>query len=157
MRTSCWKNGGRLTAILALLALGLSPAHSQAPTALGTLPQELARKTKLSEEDVTGLLNALGPAVREQLAAGREVTLPGLGVLRVVRIGAYRDLVNGRPIDIPPRNIVEFIPDAEAQRSANAPNARPAQTVEPFQYNPLPSQTKSPKVPSIRSPSTRSR
>ena len=151
---------GALAALVGTFALALTwtaPAHSQRPPLLDTLPRELVKRARVSEEAVARLLNTLGPAVREQLANGRDVTLPGLGVFRVVRVPEHRNLVDGRPTTIPARNTVEFLPDGGISAAANNPQARPAATVQPFEYNILPGQTPSQRAPSTRLPSSRIR
>ena len=101
------------------------------------------------------MLTALGPAVREDLAAGNRVEMPGLGVFRVVRIAAHRDLVDGRPANIEASNYVEFVASGGLVDAANAATAVPADTVLPFQFNPLPDQTKSLHMPDNRMPNIR--
>jgi nucleoid DNA-binding protein len=122
-----------------------------------TLKGRLARVTRLPEQDVTKLLAELGPAVRDQLAAGNQVELPGLGTFRVVRVPEHRDLVGGRPAVIPASNNVEFLPAGSIVNAANGPGAVPAVTVPPFEYNPLPQQTPGQKVGNTRTPNTRIR
>jgi len=122
-----------------------------------TIPARVAAETKLTEEQVNKVLAALGPAVRDQLAHGARVELPGLGALRVVRVAPHRDLVAGRPAAIPPSNYVEFTPTGGLVEAANAADAVPADTVLPFEYNPLPSQTPALHVPDERMPNVRTR
>ena len=146
--------------LLSLLVVGLwtNSARSQYPfrkVAVPKLPEALAAAAEMKEEDAIKMLNALGPTVQQQLAAGKEVALPGLGLFRVVRIPAHRDLNGGRPVLVPGRNFVEFLPDANLIRASNAREAKPAEVVEPFQYNPLRNQVKSPTVGRVRTPSTR--
>ena len=99
----------------------------------------LVSATKETEQSVDKLLKALGPAIQEQLTAGRKVEIPGVGTFRVVKVEAYRDLVDGRPSVIPEKNYVEFLPDAALNTAANAPGAVPARIVPPseFKVNPL--------------------
>ena len=59
--------------------------------------------------------------MREQLRAGRKVELPGVGVFQVVLIAAHRDLVNGIPAVVPARSVVEFVPTADLNATANTP------------------------------------
>jgi nucleoid DNA-binding protein len=149
-----------LGALLGAIILGLVwavPAHSQRPPALGTFPQEIVRQTEVEPEDVAKVLTALGPVISQQLAAGRQVALPGLGSFRVVRIPEHRELVNGRPATVPAVNYVEFLPDASMVRAANTFGATPAVVVPPFQYIPIPDRTPSTRVPSARMPSSRVR
>jgi nucleoid DNA-binding protein len=122
-----------------------------------TLKERIATETKLAEADVAKMLDALGPAVRDQLARGERVELPGLGVLRVVHVPQHRDLIGGRPALVAGNNYVDFLPDAGLVQAANAPGAVPQATVPPFQYNPLPGQTPSQHVPDERMPNVRVR
>ena len=150
-----------LGALLAILALNLIPtgeARSQRPPREGgTAAARIADRTKLKEEDVALVLRELGPDVRRELAAGRTVELPGLGVLRVVRVPEHRNLVDGRPAMIPASNYVEFVPTQELVGAANSPTAVPATVVEPFEYHPLPDRVPSTKLPNTKVPSTRER
>jgi nucleoid DNA-binding protein len=157
MRKARW---GALVALIGTFAVGLlwtTPAHSQPRPVLGPLPAEFARQSRLQPEDATRALNAFGPVVSQQLAASREVSIPNMGVFRVVNIPQHVNLVDGRPTTIPARNIVEFLPDAALTRAANSPQARPAVVVPPFQYIPLPGQTPSTRLPDQRIPSRSSR
>ncbi|MBI1914456.1 MAG: HU family DNA-binding protein [Planctomycetes bacterium] len=154
------KAHGGLAALAGAIVLTLSwtgPARSQRPVVLDPLPKDIAKRAEVDEADVAKVLNALGPAVARQIAAGREVAVPGLGTFRVVRIPENKDLVGGRPATVPPRNYVEFLPDEGVVQASNSPDAKPGVTVPPFQYTPLPGQTPSQKVPSGRTPSTRIR
>ena len=153
MRKARW---GALAALVGTLGIGLvwtTPVHSQRVPVLGPLPVEFARQSRLRPEDAVRVLNTIGPVVSQQLSAGRDASIPGLGVFRVVNIPAHVNLVDGRPTTIPARNIVEFLPDSALDRAANSPQARPATTVPPFQYIPLPGQTPSTRVPLQRIPS----
>jgi nucleoid DNA-binding protein len=156
MRKAHWGLAALAGAIVLTLAW-TGPARSQRPLALDPLPRDIARRTTVDETDVAKVLNALGPAVARQIAAGREVTVPGLGTFRVVRIPENKDLVGGRPATVPPRNYVEFLPNEGLVEASNSPDAKPAVTVPPFQYVPLLGQTPSQKVPSGRTPSSRIR
>jgi nucleoid DNA-binding protein len=123
-----------------------------------TLAGRIAAGTKLKEEDVTKVIAALGPIVRDKLRNGERVELPGLGVFRVVRIPEHKDLIDGRPGTIAATNYVEFLPVSELVDAANSADATPAVTVPPFEFHPLPDQTKSEKVPPlIRMPNVRTR
>lgn len=159
MRRS-WKALGMLLASLLLTAWLTGQVHSQnrkVPIEELPLPKQVAHEVEVEEEVAKKFLDALGPILQRQLAAGKQVTLPGLGAFRVVRIPPHRDLVGGRPVVIPGRNYVEFLPDANMVQSANDSRAKPAQVVQPFRYNPLPNQTPSRTVPRVRTPSTRIR
>src|SRR5262245_4544617 len=129
---------GALVGVLAF-TLGIGVAHSQQKPPLGTFQKDLAVAAKVGEEDTVQLLNALGPAVARQLAAGRQVVLPGLGTFRVVQLGETRNLdAQGRVVVQPATNVVEFLPEAGLNQAANAPGAVPAVVVPAFQYNILP-------------------
>ncbi len=145
-------------ALAALVGTLAATAHSQLPApGPGPLPKEVARAAKVEEEDTVKVLTALGPAVTRQLAAGRQVSIVGLGTFRVVRIAATRNLEDGRVVVQPARNTIEFIPDGAVEQAANAPGAVPVVEVPAFQYVPLPGQTPSQKVPTGRAPSSRIR
>ena len=129
---------------IAVLLLGwAAPAQTPRPREEGTLIQRLAKSAKLPEENANRFWNALGPVLRDELASGREVSLPGVGNFRVVRVEAHRDLVNGRPTTFPATNTVEFVPSGVLKDAANSPSAVPAETVPEFKYIPLPGQTPS--------------
>ncbi len=157
-----WAALGALGVAAAVLAFA-SPALSEKLTVkekqkAATIPGRISSQTKVPVEDVVKVLEALGPVVRERLASGAVVSLPGLGVFRVVRIPEHRDLIDGRPAVVPGVNNVEFLPDGMVVGAANAANAVPQETVPPFIYNPLPDQTKSLHVPDEqRMPNVRTR
>ncbi|HZT79564.1 MAG TPA: HU family DNA-binding protein [Gemmataceae bacterium] len=160
MRARCWAGLLVLVGTMGLM-LGLAgPAQSQRPQPRREegLPQRLARDARLTEEQANRFLNALGPAVKADLAAGRTVSIPGLGTFRVVRIEAHRDMAaGGRPVVIPATNTVEFLASSELAGAANSPSAVPAESVPPFQFIPLPGQTPGQKVGRTAVPSTRVR
>ncbi len=149
-----WALGGVLGAA-AVAAVLTAPAQSAKPPAEETFNQRLAKAAKLSEEQAGRFYQALGPIVREELARGKSVSVPGLGTFRVVRVEEHRDLRGGRPVVIPATNTVEFLSDGALIDSANASGAVPAETVPPFQYIPLPGQTPGQKVGPVRTPGTR--
>ena len=157
MRKARWGALAALVGTLAVVCLWTAPARSQRPAPLGTMPAELVKQSRVNQADVVRVLNVIGPVISQQLAAGRNASVPGLGVFRVVNIPEHSNLVGGRPTTIPSRNIVEFLPDGALDRAANSPNARPATSVPPFQYIPLPNQTPAQRVPPGRTPSTRTR
>jgi nucleoid DNA-binding protein len=135
---------------------GAPPAPAAAPAkAPDTLKGQIAAASKLKEEDVEKVLAALGPAVADQLAKGRQVELPGLGTVRVVRVPEHRDLVGGRPATVAGVNTVEFIAGGRLAAAANSPGAQPAEVVPPFEYVPLPGQTKGMRTPGTRTPTAR--
>lgn len=142
-----------------LLAFIAAPALSQPrPQArAATMNQRIAAKAGLKEADVEAVLQALAPEVRAELAAGNTVNFPGLGTFRVVEVAAHKDLVGGRPATIEAYNYVDFVPSRDLDGAANNPNARPAATVIPFEYNPLPTQTPGLRAPNTRMPNVRTR
>ena len=126
----------------------------------GRLPNSLrgriAAATKLPEADVAKVLERLlGPAIRDLLGQGQTVEIANLGAFRVVRIPEHRDLVNGRPATIAANNYVEFLPTGTLAAAADQPGVRPAETVPPFEYNPLPDQTRGLKTGPTRQPNSR--
>jgi len=146
--------GVLLGSLLLLVGLG-APAQTPDVKKELTLVQRLALSTRLSEENADRFLQALGPAIREELRRGRDVEIPGLGRLRVVRVQEHRDMQNGRPIVVPAANRVEFNAADVLDDAANSAGAKPAETVVPFHYIPLPGQTPSQKVGNQRTPPTR--
>ena len=157
-----WTAAAVLGAVVAVLALA-SPAFSDKQPAAKdkekptTLKGRIAADTKLSEDEVAKVLAALGPAIRDRIAAGDKVELPGLGSFRVVHIPDHRDLVNGRPTLVAGSNYIDFAPIGGLVDAANAAAAVPQETVPPFEFNPLPDQTKSLHVPDERMPNVRTR
>jgi nucleoid DNA-binding protein len=170
MRKPQWWALGALLGTLGLVFGLASPAQSQRiiqgqGQGIGQRPQgddsslrgRLVKQTKVAGNDVDKLLAALGPAVTDMLRSGQQVSIPGLGTFRVVNIPPHRDLAGGRAALVPGSNYVEFLPVAEMVNAANASGAVPAESVPPFFYNPLPNQTPSPRVGTIRSTGTRTR
>jgi nucleoid DNA-binding protein len=119
--------------------------------------QAIAANAKVKVETVEAVLKALGPAVQDRLASGKEVRLPDLGTFRVVRVPAHRDLVKGRPVEIPPSNYVEFLAEASLIKASNAPGAVPASVVPKFEYIPIPDRVPTTRTPGLRVPRRRSR
>src|SRR5436305_1288360 len=132
-----------------------APARSAKPQAEETFNQRLAKAAKLNEDEAGRFYQALGTVIREDLAHGKQVNVPGLGTFRVVRVEEHRDLRGGRPVVIPATNTVEFVSEGGLLDAANAAGAQPAESVPPFQYVPLPGQTPSQKVGPVRTPGTR--
>src|SRR5204862_8199082 len=116
------------------------------PRADETMNQRVARESKLTEEQVTRLLNALGPAIRDELKKGHTVSLPGLGTFRVVRVAEHKDIEagTGRVLRVPATNTVEFLAGEGVGEAANSPTAVPSETVPAFEHTPLPNQPKGP-------------
>ncbi len=152
-----------LAAVAGLLG-GLVPSDAPGqpapkPRPGETMSQRLARESKLSEEQVARVLNALGPAVRAELTKGKTVSLPGLGTFRVVRVAEHKDMEagTGRVLRVPAKNTVEFLAGEGLSEAANGAAAVPAETVPAFEYNPLPNQTKGQKVPPTKTEGIRTR
>jgi nucleoid DNA-binding protein len=140
------------------LALGVT-ARAQVVTG-GTPPSlkaDVVKNSKQREPIVEAIFKALGPAMRAQLAAGRQVELPGVGIFRIVRVSEYRDLVGGRPATIPARNYVEFLPAAELTAAANAPGVVPAKDVQGYEFRVNPNAASGQKTENRRVPGTRTR
>ncbi len=159
MRKRPWLSLAILAAALGTLMPPAAPAQPQKPRPEETLGQRVARESKLTEEQVARVLTALGPVIRDDLIKGKTVSLPGLGVFRVVRVGEHKDIEvgTGRPVRVPARNTVEFLASEGLGEAANGPATVPAETVPGFQYNPLLNQTPSQKVPQMKTEGTRTR
>lgn len=148
--------GNNLWGVMALLGgIGLlagtlaaqpaQPPKPAPPTAKDSLAEGIARTTKLKEDDVQKVLDALGPAVLAKIASGEDVTFPGMGTIRIVRIPEHKDMnKEGRPIVVPAVNTVEFLPTTEIKDAANAKGVAPAETVPKQEFNVFPNQTKTP-------------
>jgi nucleoid DNA-binding protein len=170
MRKANWV-GVAILAGAAGLVLGQAPPPPETPqpkvpaepvrlgSGRGNLPNNLkgrvAAMTKLPPADVAKVVDALGPAVRDLIGQGQAVDIPNLGIFRAVRIPEHRDLVNGRPATIPGSNYVEFLPADKFADAANQAGVRPSETVPPFEYNPLPDQTRGLKTGPTRAPNSR--
>jgi nucleoid DNA-binding protein len=143
-------------------AMGLVAGQSTTKTAKPketkeeSIPQRIARDTKLSEKDAEKAYQAVGPAIREQLQRGKTVSVPGLGTFRVVRVAEHKDLAGGgRPVTIPAFNTVEFVGNLEVADGVNAEGVTPAETVPAFHYIPNPYQTPPQKAGRTHVPSQR--
>jgi len=152
-----WKLAGLLSAG-ALIGLLVPAAWSQL-VAKRDLPLSaaIAERAKVDEKDVLKMLEVLGPIVRDKLASGQTIDIPGLGAFRVVRVPGHKDLVDGRPASLTEFNTVEFLPEGQIVEAASAKGAVPAVTVPVFEYNPIPGQTPGQKAPNTRAPNVRSR
>jgi nucleoid DNA-binding protein len=157
MRKKHWTGLGVLLGALALVFGLAGPALSQKPPAKMTLEGKVMQYSKLKDKETAKFLEALGPAVRDLLADGQQVSIPGLGTFRIVSVPAHRDMVAGRPATIPAANHVEFVPTGDLTSGANGPAAIPAETVTPFQYVPIPGRDPGMKVPNTRMPNVRTR
>jgi len=118
----------------------------------------IARETKFKEATVEKMLKAMAPAIKEQLRAGRAVTIEGVGTFQVVRIDSYKDINrNGEPIIIPARNYVEFVPADGLDEAANAEGAVPARTVKGYEFKVLPTASPGQRIEGQRTQRTRIR
>lgn len=70
----------------------------------------LADRTQQSKKDTEAFIDAFGDCLREALAAGNDVVLPGIGKFTVkakpARIG--RNPATGATVQIPARNVPAF-------------------------------------------------
>jgi nucleoid DNA-binding protein len=158
-----------LAALTATLSLGLmlgveaqtvGGAKGKKTAAKGTptdLKAGLMAQTKLDEKTIEKVLKALGPAVSEQLRAGRQIEFPGVGTLQVVRVTEYKDLVNGRPAMMPAKNYIEYVPTTKMNDDANSSGAKPARVVDGYEYRVNPNAQPGMKTPYTRTPGTRIR
>jgi nucleoid DNA-binding protein len=159
MRKARW-----LALAVLLVTMGLVAGQSTTKTARPkekkeeTIPQRIAKETKLTDEQAEKFYNAIGGAIREQLQRGKSVSVPGLGNFRVVRVAEHKDMAaGGRPVTIPAFNTVEFVGSVEVGDGVNAEGVVPSETVPPFQYIPLPGQTPGQKTGRTHTPSQRVR
>jgi nucleoid DNA-binding protein len=152
-----WAGLGVLLGALALVFGLAGPALSQKPPAKMTLEGKVMDYSKLKDKDTKKFLEAIGPAVRDLLADGQQVSIPGLGTFRIVNVPAHRDMIAGRPATVPAANHVEFLPASDVASVANSPSATPAEVVTPFQYVPIPDRDPGMKVPNTRMPNVRTR
>jgi nucleoid DNA-binding protein len=138
MRKAQWCGLVGLLGTLGLVGGLASPAQTPPAGEKGnkSLLELVAKESKQKQEVVEKVLKALAPAVREQLAAGSVVSLPGLGSFQVVRVAEHKDLVGGKPVRVPAANYIEFVPAAELNNAAGSPSAVPARTVPAFEYVP---------------------
>lgn len=155
MRTARLLSLGVLLGVAGLLSALAEPALSKKPASRKTLTQQVAATAKLPEKDVEKMLQALGPAIRDQLAAGETVQIDGLGTFRVVRVAEHKDLVGGRPTTIAASNSVEFLPISDLVKASNAASAVPAVEVPAFEYVPLSGRDRGIRTDSSRTPGTR--
>jgi DNA-binding protein HU-beta len=150
-----------MTGLLGVFVPLEAPGQQQAPKPRPdeTMGQRVARESKLTEDQVAKVLNALGPAMRDELKKGNTISLPGLGTFRVVRVAAHKDIEagTGRVLTIPARNTVEFLASEGLGEAANSATAIPAETVPAFEQPTLPNQTKGQKVPPTRTEGMRTK
>lgn len=152
MRRRTW---GLLCLGGALLGLMLSlDAGAQAPMApprkAPAFQAGLAAASNVKEATVEKVLKGMGKAVTEQLKAGREVEIKGVGILRVVQTAPTRDLVNGIVTEIPARNYVEFVPAEEMNAAAKSPGAVPARIVPAYEFRVNPNSNQGLKADTLK-------
>src|SRR5260370_14840995 len=112
MRNARWLALAIMLGAMGLVAGGQSTTKSAKPrdTKGDAIPQRIAKETKLTDEQVNKVWNAIGPAIRDDLQRGKSVDVPGLGSFRVVRVAEHKDMVaGGRPVVVPAFNTVEFV------------------------------------------------
>jgi nucleoid DNA-binding protein len=148
---------GGILVVLALTAEAQEVVTRPPPKPPGSFKSEIAKAAKLKEETVDQVFRALGPAFTAQLAAGRQVELPGIGTFRVVRVDAHRDMVGGRPVTIPARSYVEYAPAGDVNTAANSPGAVPARIVEGYEFRINPNPNPGIKTDGSRTPGIRTR
>lgn len=149
-----------LTGLVVVLALVTANAQTNLGDRKSTPPNlkaGLVAATKEKEETVEKLLKAFGPAFSEQLRAGRDVELPGVGTFRVVRVGEHQDLVGGRPATIAAKNFIEFVPGGTLNADANSPGARPSRTIAGYEFRINPNIDEGMRTPGSRNIGTRTR
>jgi nucleoid DNA-binding protein len=157
MRTAKGALGVMVAGLAFVLGLAVDAQVVVGKKATPNLETGLVTATKEKKESVEKIMKALGPAIQEQLTAGRQLEIPGVGTFRVVKVEAYRDLVNGRPAVIPERNFVEFLPAAALNAAANAPGSVPARVVPPAEFRVNPAANPGIRNDGLKTPRTRSR
>ena len=171
MRKRRWMGLGVLLGTLGLFLSLTDSAQSQRPmpkivSGSGSAPRQAAKMTlegrvmdysKLKDKETKKFLQAIGPAVRDLLEEGQQVSIAGLGAFRIVNVPAHRDMIAGRPATIAAVNYVEFVPSSDLAGAANSPSATPAEVVPPFQYVPLPGRDPGVRTGNTRAPNVRTR
>lgn len=72
----------------------------------------LSDKSGIRKRQAEALLDALGEAVKEALAVGDEVAIPGVGKLKTAARPArqQRNPRTGEAIQVPEKKVVKFVP-----------------------------------------------
>ena len=122
-----------------------------------TFVQRVARYSDIKDKEAERCIQSIGRALFEDLKQGKTDAIPGLGSFRIVRVAESKDLVNGRPAQVPAYNVVEFSPEDSITDAANDANVEAARIVPAFQYFILPGQTPGQKMGSSRMPNSRMR
>jgi nucleoid DNA-binding protein len=155
-----------LAGVLGAACLTIGPAVPVEPRATAAPPPpaqrgeetfvgRVSKASGVSQEDVAKVLRALAGPLKDDLRQGKTVSLNGVGSFRIVKLPEYRDLKDGKPVIIPPRNSVEFQPAGDLADAANAEGTVPAATVPAFEYNALPGQTPGMRMDGVRMPNVR--
>jgi DNA-binding protein HU-beta len=81
----------------------------------GQLISEFAAKASVKNSESKALVEAFADLVKEKLLEGEEVTLPGVGKLKVHQKAARagRNPATGEAISIPAKRVVKFTPASE--------------------------------------------
>jgi DNA-binding protein HU-beta len=81
----------------------------------GQLITAFAAKTSTKNSEAKTLVEAFANLIKEQLLAGEEVTLPGVGKLKVHGKAARpgRNPATGEAISIPEKRVVKFSPSSD--------------------------------------------
>ena len=149
-----------LALLLGLVAVMVVQVDAQVPSTKrtpSTLKAGIVAATKEKSERVDKILKAIGAALVEQIRAGRQVEIEGLGTFRVVQVAEHRDLVGGRPATIAAKNFIEFAPASAVEAAANASGAVPARTVPGYDFRINPNADPGIRTPATRNPGTRTR
>ena len=157
MRYARWLALAVILGTMGLVA-GQSTTKSAKPrdTKGESISQRIARDTKLTEDQVAKMWNAIGPAIRDDLRRGKSVDVPGLGTFRVVRVAEHKDMIaGGRPVVVPAFNTVEFVGSIEVSDAISAEGVVPSVEVPAFQYNPRPNATPGQKQGRTHAPGQR--
>jgi nucleoid DNA-binding protein len=142
-------------AALVCILIGVGAQVAGPKKVPATFQDSIVEETKQKADAVEKMLKAFGPAVTQQLLAGRVVELPGVATIRVVRVKEYTDLVGGIVTKIPARNYVEIVPAGELDKVANLPGTVPARVVEPYEFKVMPDANPGIKTDGIKVPRTR--
>jgi nucleoid DNA-binding protein len=131
-----------------------SPNKKTLPANLKT---GLTNATKEKQETIEKLLKTLGPAISEQIRAGREVDIPSLGKFSIVRVPEYKDLVDGRPTTIGAKNYVVFVATEALNKEANAAGTVPIRTIPTYEFKVSPRGEDGQRTPGTRNLGTRTK
>jgi nucleoid DNA-binding protein len=152
---------GLLLAGMAFTLLQVSsaaPAPVPAPTGVKkSISNRLALQYKMTPDDMDRLLKSFGAEALIDLGEGSNIELPGLGVLRIVRVAEHKDLKDGRPVTYPAYNVVEFLPTPDVTGAVNNADIKPAVTVPAYEFTPIPDGNPGTRMPNVRNPGVRTK